>query len=204
MRPKGCWVHPGPLGSLVYALGVVGFIRGGTRVQPGCRWVHPGCLASHGSALGVVGFIRGRWGHSVAPWGSEFILRSWVHSGARFRSSCSSGVVRFTRVSPRCRCVHQKPFASLVYALGVVGFIWGGTRVCPGGRWVYPGPWCSLGCALRDVGFIRGRWGHSDVPWGSLGSSGVVALTRERPGGLCVDAASLVSSGVVWYTRVRR
>ena len=28
LRPGGCWVHSGSLGSLVYAQGVVGFIRG--------------------------------------------------------------------------------------------------------------------------------------------------------------------------------
>ena len=68
---------------------------------------------------------------------------------------------------PRDRWIHQRPLASLVYALGVVGFIRGGTLVCPGGRWVHPGSWCSLRSALRDVGFIQGRWNHSDAPWGS-------------------------------------
>ena len=57
MRPRGRGVHPGPLCSLVYALGVVGFIRGGTRVCPGGSWVHPWSWCSLGSALGVVGFI---------------------------------------------------------------------------------------------------------------------------------------------------
>ena len=52
--PRGRWVHPGRLGSLV------GFIRGGTRVRPGGRLFHPGWLGSPGSALGVVGFILGR------------------------------------------------------------------------------------------------------------------------------------------------
>ena len=36
---------------------------------------------------------------------------------------------------------------------------------------------CSLGFALGVVGFIRGRWVYSDSPWGSLGTSEVVAFT---------------------------
>ena len=56
MLCRGRWVHTGPLGSHVYALGVVGFIQGGTRVRPGSRLFH---LGSPGSALGDVGFILG-------------------------------------------------------------------------------------------------------------------------------------------------
>ena len=80
------WVHPGSLGSLGFALGVVGFIRGHwvdegapwrsfsssgvvvfTRVRPGCRWVHSVSLDSLGFGLGVVGFMRGRSFHDGSP-----------------------------------------------------------------------------------------------------------------------------------------
>ena len=54
------WVHPGSLGSLRCALGVVEFIWGGTRARPGGRWVHPVSLCSPGSALLDVGFM---WDH---------------------------------------------------------------------------------------------------------------------------------------------
>ena len=77
VRSGDLWVHPVPLSSLVYALGVIGFIRGRwvhsvspwgslgssgvvrfTRVRPGCRCVHLGSLGSLMFALGVVGFIQ--------------------------------------------------------------------------------------------------------------------------------------------------
>ena len=85
----GC--HPGWLGSLGCALGVVGFIRGRSRVRPRGRWVHPGPLGSLGSALGVVRFVWGCWVHSDSPCGSL----------------SSSGVVGFTR---------KRPWGSWVYA----------------------------------------------------------------------------------------
>ena len=72
VRPGGRWVHPGLFGSLVFALGVVGFIRG-RWIHSGTRW---GSLDSTGVfgftkvSAGVVGFIRGRWVHSSSRWGS--------------------------------------------------------------------------------------------------------------------------------------
>ena len=43
VRPGGHSVHPGSLGSLGLAQGIVRLIRGCwfSRVCPGCRWVHP-------------------------------------------------------------------------------------------------------------------------------------------------------------------
>ena len=75
-----------------------------------------------------------------------------------------------------------------MYALGVVVFIRGGIRVRPGGRLFHPVWLGSPRSALGVVGFILGNWGQSDVPWGSLDSSGVVGFTRERPGVLWVHA----------------
>ena len=67
------------LGSLGFALGVVGFSRiHFTPVRAVGRSVHPESLDSLGFALGVVGFIRGRW----------------IHTGSRWGSLGSSGVVR--------------------------------------------------------------------------------------------------------------
>ena len=124
------------------------------------RWVHPGSLDSRGCGL----------------WFEGYILRGWVHSGARCVYLCSSGVVRFSRVRPKGCWVHPWPLGSLVYALGVVGFIQGGTRVQPGCR--------------------RGVWLHTGAPWGSLGLSGVVGVTRLHHGGRS-------SSCAVGFTRVR-
>ena len=50
---------------------------------------------------------------------------------------------------------------------------------------------------------MRGRCGHSDTPWGSMGSSGVVGFTTEHSGGLWGHVGSLGSSAVIGYTRVR-
>ena len=106
--PWGRWVHLGSLDSLVFALGVVVFIRlrwvhshdvlfirglwvhlrspcvsvGFTCVRLVCRWASPESLRSLRFTFGVVGFIRGRWVHSGSP---------WVSLG-------SSGVAGFTRV----------------------------------------------------------------------------------------------------------
>ena len=82
VRPGGRWVHPGSIGSVGFALGVVGFIRGlwvqsvahwlslgssgvvgFTRVRTGCHWVPTVSLGSLGFALSVVVFIRGHWVH---------------------------------------------------------------------------------------------------------------------------------------------
>ena len=141
-------------------------------------------LGSLGFALGVDGFIRSRW----------------VHSGSRWGSFSSSGVVVFTRVRPggrwvrsRCHWVHAPSLGSLGFALRVVGFIrdrWvhsdspfgslgssefvGFTRVCPMCRCVHPTSLGSLSLALGVVGFIWCRWVHSGSPWRTLGSSGVV------------------------------
>ena len=194
------WVHPGSLISLGWALGVVRFIRGhwvnslgsvlvvvgyilGRSVRPGShwlylgssrvvgftqfrpvfRWVHPGSLGSSGDVgftrvhTGCRAFIRGRWVHSGAPWGLMD----------------SSRVVKFTRVRPGGHCVYVGSLGSLVFALGVVGFIWiiGLTRVPLSGCWVHPqslssrwgistcwlARWCqsSLEFALDVVRFIR-------------------------------------------------
>ena len=134
-------------------------------MHPGDRCVLPGSLGSLGSTLCVVGFMRGRW----------------VHSGALKCLLGSSGALLFNRV-----------------------------RV--GDCWVHPGSLGSLGCAFAVVGFIRvysvrleSRWVHmgapwnrcvhSDVHWVSLGSSGVVRYTRERPWGVSVYAGSMDSLG---------
>ena len=61
----------------------------------------------------------------------------------------------------------------------------------------------ALWCALGVVDFMRGRWVHSGAPWGS---SGVVGVTRVRPGVRWVHPGapweSLSSSGVVGFTLV--
>ena len=89
----------GSLGSLMFALGVEGFIRGRwvhswgslgssgavgfTKVRTVRRRVHPGLL---GLALGGVAFLRGRWFNSGSTGiigFSRFCLRgSWIHSGS--------------------------------------------------------------------------------------------------------------------------
>ena len=137
VRAGGRWVHPGSLGSVGFALGVVGFIRGrwipsgspwGSFGSLGGRWVqvvgftwllsvgrcvHPWSFRSLGFSLGVVGYIRGRW----------------IYSGSLCGPLSSSGVVGFTRFRPRCHWVHPGSLDSLGFALGVVGFILG--------RWVH-------------------------------------------------------------------
>ena len=53
----GRWVHPGSLGSLRFALGVIWFIWG--------HWIHSGSRSGSLGSSGVVGFTwfrpRGRW-----------------------------------------------------------------------------------------------------------------------------------------------
>ena len=68
-------VHPGSLGTLVLAQGVVWFIW----VRIGVRWFHPGSLGSVGCAQGVVEFTRGCWIPLGAPWGS-MSSSAWLRS----------------------------------------------------------------------------------------------------------------------------
>ena len=87
--PLGRWLLPASLGSLEFALGVVGFIRGRlehwglpwvlirstgvvgfTWVRDGCRCAHKGMLSSLRFALGFDAFIQGRWVLSDSPRGS--------------------------------------------------------------------------------------------------------------------------------------
>ena len=117
-------VHSGAprwsLGSVGFALGVVGFIRvslgslrfalrivGFTRIRSWGHWVDSRSLGSLGFTLWVVGFIRGRW----------------VHSGAPCGSLGSSGDVSFTQIHPSGRWLHPVLFGSLGVALEVAGFI---------------------------------------------------------------------------------
>ena len=64
---------------------------------PGVRRVHPESQGSQGCTQRAVGFIRGRWIHWGAPWGS----------------SGSSGVTGFTGMCPGVRRVHPGSLASL-------------------------------------------------------------------------------------------
>ena len=96
IRTGGRWVHPGLLGSVVFALGSLGW-SGIVRFNLVRVWLSLGssgvvcsllfALGVVGFALAVVGFTRGRWVHLGFPWGSL----------------CSSGVVWFTRIRPRGR-----------------------------------------------------------------------------------------------------
>ena len=54
---------------------------------------------------------------------------------------------------------------------------------------------CSFRLALGDVGYIRGRSVHLCSPLASLGSSGVVGFTRVRRGGSWAHPGSLCSLG---------
>ena len=66
------------------------------------------------------------------------------------------------------------------------------------GRRVYPGSLGSLGCTLMVVGFIRGRWVPWDVPWCSLGLSGVARFTGVRSVGCRVYPVSCFHWGAPW------
>ena len=88
---------------------------------------------------------------------------------------------------------HPGWLGSFLCDLGVAGFI-----LCP------------LVCAQEVVGFIRGHWVHTGVHCGSLGTFGVVRLTRVHPGGHEGSLGSLGCAlwivefiGVVGFTRVR-
>ena len=140
VRPGGCGVRPGTLGSLVCALGFDGFIMcslecalafvghfrvaGFIRMRPGCCQVCDGSLHSLWCALGVGGFIRG-------------LLVDMV---VTLVSLCSSAVAWVRPVR-------------LLGSSGIAGLI--GVRL--GCRRVHPG---SFGCTLGVVGIIRGRWVH--------------------------------------------
>ena len=97
------WVHWGSLGSLEFALGVAGFIRG--------LWVHSGSPWGLLGSCGVVGFTwfrpGGRWVHPEWLGSLEFAL----------------GVVGFTRVHPYGRSVYLGSLGSLGFALEDAGFI---------------------------------------------------------------------------------
>ena len=203
------------MGSLAFALGVVGFIQG-PLIHSGSRWGSLGSSWDVGITrvhAGVVGFIRGRWVHSSPRWGSLCSLvfamgvvawDRWVHSGSRWGSLGSSGVVGFTRVRAGVCWVHPGSLVSLGFALWVVEFALGVVGFMRG-RWVQLGsPWESFG-SFGDIVFtlIRpgGRWVHPrslDTLWfalRSLGSSGFVVFTR-------VCAGTLGSSGIVWFNPV--
>ena len=127
IRPVGDWVNPASLGSLAFAVGVVGFFRcrwvhsgwssgvvGFTRLRPGGGCVNPGSLDSLKFALVDAGFIWGLLVHSISPWESlgscgftrvrpgvdGFIRSRWVH--------CDRPWGRWVhRHSPRGRWVHS-------------------------------------------------------------------------------------------------
>ena len=200
IRPVGDWVHPASLGSLAFAVGVVGFFR--------CRWVHSGWSS------GVVGFTRLRPGGGYVNQGSLDSLKFALvdaHLGSIGSLNFALGVTGFMRVhsgSPWGRWVHQESLGSLRSPLGSLGsqafapgslgalsFALRGfglfgvvrfTRDRPWCRWVHAGLLGSLRYALAVVVFIRGRWVHSCFHCGSLGSSSVVGFTRVRPWGRLV------------------
>ena len=172
------------LGSLAFALGVVGFtlfafvvagfirgllvysgshkwslgsyrVVGFTRFRPCCRKVLPGSLEF---ALGSLGSLR----FALEVVGN--IQSRFVHLCSPLASSGSSGVIRFTRVRPGGSWAHPGSLCSLRFALraGVwsssfVGF----APVRLGCCWVHPELLGSLELDLGVVGFIRGRWVHS-------------------------------------------
>ena len=78
--PGARWVHPLPLGSLWFALGVEGSL-GSLARSP---WIFSGWPLGSlvGFAKGVVGFIQGR---GVAPWvslgSSGVVVSTWVRPG---------------------------------------------------------------------------------------------------------------------------
>ena len=107
------WVSLGSSGVAVFI---------GVRIG-GC-WVHQWWLDALGYALGVVGFIRGR---SVGVVG--FVRGCWVHWGAPWESTDSSGVAGLFGVHPAGGRVRPRSLSSLGCAMGsscssgIVGFI---------------------------------------------------------------------------------
>ena len=116
------------MGSLGFALWVVGFIRD--------RWVHK-------VRTGVVRLNWDRWVHSRSPWVSLGLSRGVrftriglgggrVYPGSFGSLGFALVVVGFIRShwvhsgSPLCRGVLSQLLDSLWFALGVVGFIRGG------------------------------------------------------------------------------
>ena len=108
------------------------------------RWVHPGSLDSLGFALAI--------------------RIHWVHSGWRWDTLGSSGVVGFTQARPGVRWVVPGSLNSLGFALGSSGVVG------------------LIPLAVEVVGYIRGRCVRSGSPFGSLGSLGVVWCTWVCPG----------------------
>ena len=160
-------------------------VAGLIQVRFGDRRVHPGSMGSLGRVLLFDGFSRCRW----------------VHRGALWCSSCSSGVAVFIGVRTTGRRVHSGWLDS--GSLVVVGFI----RLRLGGHRVHQRLLCSLGCTLGVVGCIRGRSVHWDAPWASSGSSEVAGFIGVRPGGGQFHPGSLGSLGctvvVVGFIRAR-
>ena len=142
---------------------VPGFIG----VRSGVRRFHPGLLGSLGCALGIVRFIRGRWVHRGAPW--------W--------SSGSSGVAEFIGVDGFIGVlswVRQVPPGSCTGFIRVrpVGrrFLPALIGVRPGGRWVHP-------VSLNSLGFHSGSLSSLGYAVGSCGSAGVAELIWVCPNG---------------------
>ena len=150
VRPGGRWVYPGALGSLGFAVGVVGSVVRFTLVP-----------------LGVVGFIRGLLVHLRSIWGSLFSSTDigftgvcpggrWIHPGTLGSLGFSLVIVEFIRGHR----VHSGSHCGSFGSSRVVGL----TRISPGGRWVHPRSFGSLGFALWVAGFIWRHWVHSYSP----------------------------------------
>ena len=110
MRLAGRRVHPGSLGELGCALGVVVFIR--------VRLVHWGAPWGWSGSSGVAGFIGVR--RPVHPCSLErdmglvgFIQGRRVHWGASWGSLGSYGVAGFINVRTEGRLFHQVSLGSL-------------------------------------------------------------------------------------------
>ena len=119
LRPCGHRVRSASLGSLRYALGVVGFVWD--------RWVHCGelcgtseSLGSFGCALVVVGFVGVAGLIRVRPEGRL------VPSGSLRSLGCALWdveVTGFIVVRPGCRRGRSESLGSFVWVLRVVGFV---------------------------------------------------------------------------------
>ena len=96
----------------------------------------------------------------------ELIRGRSVYSGSPLGSLGSFWFLEYTQVRPGCR------------SPGVVGF----TSSRRGGCWVHPWSSASLMHAVGVDGFNLGSFVRSHLPWGSLGSSGVIRFTFARPG----------------------